>query len=77
MRRPLLPARQDPIAQLARPQLLTDVGDGRRLLMRVLLMVVLRANGVCYRVQPRRGDALAQVLVVQLEGLRRLLMMLV
>lgn len=43
----------------------------------MLLMVVLRANGVCYRVEPRRGDALAQVLMVQLEGLRRLLVMLV
>lgn len=71
MCRPFLSRRQNTIAQLARPQLLTDVRDCGRLVMRMLLRVmVLRTNRVRYRVESTRRNALALKLVVQLKRLR-------
>jgi hypothetical protein len=58
--------------------LLSYVGYGGWLLMRVLLrVVILGANSVCYRVESRRWNALALNLMVQLEGLWSLLVMIV
>lgn len=71
---PLLPRGQNAITQLARPHLLTDACHRGRLLVRMLMrMMILRANGVCYRVETRRRNALALELMVKLKALRLLM----